>query len=282
MNSRDQLASYLKKIEGRLRLGTVMRGVAVLISVALMTTVVLVLITNRFAFSDVSLLFARVVLILTLATAVGYGLALPWRALNRRRAARKAEVVFPQFDQRLVTFAERDQGDRDPFLELLAADTLEVARAAEPASLVPDGKLAAWIACGGVSLVVLIWLIVAGPGYLGYGAGRLWAGSLHSAAPFYDVRVSPGDAAVRRSANQLVTAQVIGRQVENARLFARYQSASKWEQVTMQRQSAGAGFEFLFAGLPESVEYYIEAGPLALTKLSNFELWICPRSSRFA
>ena len=262
MNSRDQLASYLQKLEGRLRLGTLLRGVAALIAVALTTTVVLVLITNAFAFSDVSLLLARIVLILILAFVVGYGVAVPFRALNRRRSALKAEVVFPQFDQRLVTFAERDRGDRDPFLELLAADTLEVARAAEPANLVSDGKLLAWLVGGGASLGVLIWMIAAGPGFLGYGAARLWAGSLHSVAPFYDIRVTPGDAAVRRSANQRVTAEVIGRQVDSARLYARYQSASKWEQVAMQREAAAPGFEFLFAGLPESVEYYIEAGPL--------------------
>jgi len=257
------------KIEKRLRLGALVRGAAALVSIALTTTVVLVLITNAFAFSEVSLIFARVVLILVLAAAAGYGLALPWRALNRRRAAHKAEVVFPQFDQRLVTFAERDQGNRDPFLELLAADTLEVARVAEPACVVPEGKLLAWVACGAASLGVLTWMIAAGPGFLGYGAARLWAGSPHSAAPFYEIRVSPGNAAVRRSANQRVTAQVIGRQVESARLYARYGSASKWEQVTMQREAAAAGFEFLFAGLPESVEYYVEAGPL---RSRNFQL----------
>jgi hypothetical protein len=262
VNSRDQLASYLKKLEGRLRLGALLRGVAALVAVALTTTVVLVLITNAFGFSDVSLLFARIVLILILAFVVGYGVAVPFKALNRRRSALKAEVAFPQFDQRLVTFAERDQGDRDPFLELLAADTLKVARAAEPAHLVSNGKLLAWLVGGGASLGILIWMIAAGPGFLGYGAARLWAASLHSVTPFYEIRVTPGDAAVRRSANQRVTAQVIGRQVESARLYARYQSASKWEQVTMQRGAAAAGFEFLFAGLPESVEYYIEAGPL--------------------
>ena len=101
-----------------------------------------------------------------------------------------------------------------------------------------------------------------GPGFLGYGAARLWAGSPRTVAPFYDIRVSPGDAVVRRNANQLIAAQVIGRQTDRARLFARYQSASKWEQATMQRQPGASSFEFLFAGLPESVEYYIEAGSL--------------------
>ena len=262
MNSRQQLTSYLKKLEERLRLATLMRGVGALFAVALATTVILVLITNAFAFSDASFFLARVVLILALATVVACGIALPWHALSRRRAALKAEVVFPQFHQRLVTFAERDQGDHDPFLELLAADTLEVARAAEPMYLVPKSRLVVWLACSGVSLIILVWMIAAGPGFIGYGAARLWAGTPHRAAPFYEILVTPGDAAVRRSASQLITAQIMGRQAETASLYARYQSASKWERVTMQRQPAAGGFEFLFAGLPDSLEYYVEAGPL--------------------
>ncbi len=262
MNARDQLASYIRDLKTRLRLGTALRGVASLVGVALLATVVLVLITNAFGFSPTSLLLARIALVVALLLVLGGGLALPWRTLNERRAARKAEAAFPQFDQRLVTFAERNRDGRDPFLELLAADTLQVARSAQPTHLVSGRKLLAWIACGAGALAILIWMIAAGPGFLGYGAARLWAGSLRSSAPFYDIRVSPGDAAVRRNANQRVTAQVIGRQVEGAQLYARYQSASKWEQVNMQRQPAGAGFEFIFAGLPESVEYYIEAGAL--------------------
>ena len=262
MTARDQLASYLKTLRARLRLGALLRGAAALVAVALTATLVLALITNAFGFSDSSLFAARIVLILALATVVGFGVALPWRALSERRAARKAEAAFPQFDQRLVTFAERDRGARDPFLELLAADTLQVAKSAQPRNMVSQGKLAAWIASAAAALAVLVWLIAAGPGFLGYGAARLWAGSLRSTPPFYDIQVTPGDAAVRRHANQMVTAQVTGRQVEGARLYARYQSASKWDQVNMQRQRNGNGFEFLFAGLPENVEYYIEAGPL--------------------
>jgi hypothetical protein len=269
MNAREQLAAYLKMLQRRLRLGALLRGAAAVVAVALTATLVLVLITNAFGFSDSSLFAARIALVIALATVVGYGVALPWRALNDRRAARKVEAAFPQFDQRLVTFAERDRGGRDPFLELLAADTLQVAKSAQPAYLIPNRRLLAWIASAAASLGILVWMIAAGPGFLGYGAARLWAGSLQHTAPFYDIQVRPGNAAVRRSANQLVTAQVIGRLVESARLYARYQSASKWEEVTMQRQHAGNGFQFLFAGLPESVDYYVEAGPL---RSRNFKL----------
>ncbi len=263
MSFRDQLNSYIHRLERRLRLGAMFRGAAILTSVALAATVVLVLITNALAFSRWSITSARVALLFALVLAVTFGIALPLIALNRRRAARQAEEMFPEFKQRLVTFAERDVEKREPFLDLLALDTLNVARAAEPKSLVPDKKLATFLGVGAVSLCVLVWLILAGPGYLGEGAALLWAATPHSGtAPFYDIQVVPGDISVRRNSDLMVTAQLIGLQTQNVRLYARYQSASKWDQVPMKPQAGGTGFQFIFGGLPESVEYYVEAGPL--------------------
>ena len=262
MSKWDQLDSYLKQLERRVRLAALLGGAALVTAAALTTTLVLVLITNAFAFSHGSLTSARVALFLVLAVAVGFGLALPLSALNRRRVAGKAEAAFPQFQQRLVTFAEREPGVREPFMELLAADTLELARGATPAGLVPDTKLAMSLAAGLAALGLLVWIILAGPGYLGYGAARLWGRSSYGSAPLYEIRVSPGDAAVRRNASQIVTAQIIGLQATQVRLYARYQSASKWEQATMQPQPGASGFQFVFAGLPEGVEYYVEAGAL--------------------
>ena len=42
-------------------------------------------------------------------------------------------------------------------------------------------------------------------------------------------------------------------------MFARYKSASKWEEAPMLPRSSGSAYEFLFAALPEPVEYYVEA-----------------------
>jgi len=262
MSKWDQLDSYLKQLERRVRLGALLRGAALVTAVALTITLLLVFITNAFAFSQGSLAGARVTLFFALALVAGFGLALPLHALNRRRVAGKAEAAFPQFQQRLVTFAERDPGVREPFMELLATDTLELARGATPARLVPDAKLVVSLAAGVAALGLLVWMILAGPGYLGYGAARLWGRSSYGARPLYEIRVSPGDAAVRRNASQIVTAQVIGLQATKVRLYARYQSASKWEQAIMQPQPGASGFQFVFAGLPEGVEYYVEAGAL--------------------
>jgi hypothetical protein len=260
MSTREELNSYIGKLERRLRLGAALRGTAILTAAALAATVFLVLVINSFAFSSGSVTGARVTLLFALAFAAGCGLAIPLSRLNRRRAVGKAENLFPQFQQRLVTFAERNREAREPFIELLAADTLKAARGAEPALLVPRDKLVASLGVGLASLGVLIWMVLAGPGYLGYGAALLWTGPHAGAAPFYDIRVSPGDAIVRRKADQLITALPVGVQTDKVRLYARYQSASKWEQVAMQPQPGAPGFQFLFAGLPEGVSYYVEAG----------------------
>jgi hypothetical protein len=260
MSTREQLNSYIRQLERRLRLGAVLRGTAILTAAALAATVFLVLILNSLAFSSGSVTAARVTLLFALAFAAGCGLAIPLSRLNRRRAVGKAENIFPQFEQRLVTFAERDGEAGQPFIDLLAADTLKAARGAEPALLVPRNQLLASLGVGLASLGVLVWMVLAGPGYLGYGAALLWTGTHVGAAPFYDIRVSPGDAIVRRKADQLITALPIGVATDKVRLYARYQSASKWEQVTMQPQRGAPGFQFLFAGLPETVSYYVEAG----------------------
>jgi hypothetical protein len=254
----QELRSYVEQLRRRFRLGAVARGAAILAAVALVATILLTVIISRFAFSRDSLWGARAALLLSLVLAATFGLALPLWRLGRRWWTR-AEHLFPQFEQRLLTFSERDRDSRDPFLELLAADTLRVARTADVKVVAPDAMLIALLAVGVVSLGTLIWLIRAGPGYLGYGAAALWTGP--GAAPFYSVRVSPGDATVRRHADQLVTATIPGLQT-GLRIHVRYQSASKWEEVTMLPQPAADGSQFLFAGIPEDVEYYVEAGPV--------------------
>jgi hypothetical protein len=131
--------------------------------------------------------------------------------------------------------------------------------------LVRGDRLIALGGAGVASLIVLIWMIVAGPGYLGYGASLLWSGPKKNAPPLYAISINPGNVTVRRNSDQLITAQITGMQPAKAQLFAHYQSASGWEQVLMQRAPSpgnGVTYQFVFAGLPENVEYYVTAGPL--------------------
>jgi hypothetical protein len=261
MTAREQLDAYIDELKRRLRLRALLLGGSIVASSALVTTLVLVLITNAFAFASASLWAARIVLFLILACGIALGCVSPLLRLNRRRAAFETETAFPQFQERLITLAERGSGEREPFAELLAADTLTMARDAHPAVVVPKKKLLVSLGVALGALCVLSWMIVAGPGYLGYGAALLWTGDV-GAAPLYDIHVTPGDATVRRNADQLITVQPRGIQVNGAHIYARYESATKWAQLAMQPQPGASGFQFLFAGIPEDVEYYVEAGPL--------------------
>jgi hypothetical protein len=264
MSKRDELNSYIARLQHRLRLGAWLRGVAIFTGTALLVTIALVLLLNHFAFPSHGVAGARLALMVCLAAAAALGIAIPLIRLTRTFAVRKAETAHPEFEQRLTTFHERERTG-DPFLELLAADTLSQTKYAEPSSLLPDNRLFALSGAALACLGVLIWTIAAGPGYLGYGASLLWAGPKKNATPFYSIVVTPGDVAVRRNSDQLITARIIGMRPEKAQIFAHYQSTNAWEPVTMQPQpdpSGSAAYQFVFTGLPENVEYYVAAGPL--------------------
>ncbi len=262
MSFREQLQAYIAQLEQRLRWSTLLRGLAIVTASALLATVVLVAIANALAFSNGSVTGARFGLILILVAAVAAGLALPLRRLTRRRAIRTAEIAFPQFEQRLTTFVERER--LDPFIDLLAGDALRVAQSAPPQQMVTDGRL--WLSMGSSvgAFAVLIWMIAAGPGFLGYGASLLWTGPHRDKPNLYELRVTPGNAVVRRHADQMVSAIPTGLQSPSVKLYARFQNSSKWEEIAMQPQagSFAGGYQFIFAGLPETVEYYVTAGAM--------------------
>ncbi len=150
---------------------TVSKGVAIAAGVALGATIALVLITNALAFSATSMTLARVILFLALALAVGLALVLPLLRLNERRAAGRAESEFPEFKERLLTFVERSQeGKPDPMLDLLAADPASVAERTQAERVAPSRSIFAFATSAGAAGAVLLWLILAGPGFFGYGA----------------------------------------------------------------------------------------------------------------
>jgi hypothetical protein len=211
MNALDQLNAYLRRLESRLRLLVFSKGASLATVSALAVTVFLVWIINRYAFSPASLLWARILLFLSVATAIAFGLVIPLLGLNRRKAARRAERKFPEFQERLLTLAERP-GATDPFTQLLASDAMRVAENSQPDRMAPSGPIIGFLTSAGLAVAVLLWLILAGPGYLGYGTSLLWAGAPKTGInqAFYDIVVKPGDRTVRRKADQLVTAQLKG------------------------------------------------------------------------
>ena len=169
LNALDQLNGYLQRLEKRLRFLALSKGTSLVTVSALVITVALVWIINRYAFSPASLLSARILLFLSVAVAIAFGLVIPLLHLNRRNAARQAEQKFPDFQERLLTLAEKPNAS-DPFLAIAgrrhhAGRRIQRARA--------PGRHRSHPRIPGIRRLspslCLLWLIHAGPGYLGYG-----------------------------------------------------------------------------------------------------------------
>jgi hypothetical protein len=256
MSAREDLDAYLSQLHRRARLGTLVRGGAAVAAAALVSTIAVVLLARLLLFSSGSITGARLVLLAALAVTIASGIALPLWRLTRQRAAALAEERFPQFQQRLLTYAERDRSD--PFLELLAADTLEIGRNVEPRALTPRQGLLAWLAAGTASAGVLVWLIAAAPGFMGYGAHLVWTGAPRGPVPHYGIEVTPGDVTIRRHSDQLVTATPAGLRERDYLLYARYGASARWERVRMQ--PIEGSYQFVLTDVPEDVEYYVQAG----------------------
>jgi hypothetical protein len=260
-SSQQALNTYIAGVAQRLRLAASLGGAAILTAAAVLVTLGTVLILNAYGFPLRTLPWVRLALAFVLALTAALALILPLLRLTRAASVRRAEQAFTDFEDRLVTFSERErQQQPSPFLELLAADTLTIARESSPSRLAPAWLLLALSTAAAASLALLVWMIAAAPGFLGYGASLLWTGQ--KAAPLYAIHVAPGDAALRRNTDEVVTAQLTNIQTDRVRLFARYASSTRWEPVDMQPQQGTSGFQFVFASLPEDVEYYVAAGPL--------------------
>jgi hypothetical protein len=259
MTALEKLNNYLRSLELRLRLFAASRGIAVAACFAVILTVLFVWVSNRYAFAQRVVFPLRILLFFALAAAFSGLLLVPLLKVNRRRAARLAEHRVPGFEERLLTISERPDAE-NPFTELVAEDALRVASEHEPQQLMPSRSLIGFLGIAAVALFALLWLIAGGPGYWGYGASLLWTGSANAAKrPLYDIGVQPGNNTIRRKSDQLITAQLFGFSAHHITLHAKYSSALKWEQTPMLPRTDGSGYQFLFAGLSEAVEYYVQA-----------------------
>jgi len=260
MTALQELNAYLARLEMRFRLFIASRGAAAVAGFALTLTIFLVWIGNRYRFASGVVLPLRVLLFLALAAALSFLLALPLFKLNRRRITRIVELRVPGLQQRLLTIAERPD-PANPFTEIVAEDALRVAREHRADSLTPTRLLFVFGGSAALAAAILIWVIAAGPGYWGYGASLLWTGSANAGRrPLYDIAVRPGNKTVRRKSDQMITARLFGFSARQVILHARYGGGAAWEQTPMQPERNGNGYQFLFAGLADPVEYYVQAG----------------------
>lgn len=265
MSPLTALEQYLNEVKRRVQLTVATRGLGLAAAVALVLTLLLVVFANRYAFANWTIISGRTLLFGGLAAVILFLLVRPLLDIRRSPLpwVRRLERMHPAFEERVRTFVDQkaESSRQNPIVNLLAEDTLRLAAEAPPDQVASSGPMWAFSAVGVLAVAVLIWLGVAGPGYLGYGTARLWAGWLKTEnAALYRIVVEPGNTTVRRKADALIVARPIGFYAPNARLSAKYASSAKWEEVPMQRRLDDSGYEFVFAGVEEPIKYYVTAG----------------------
>jgi hypothetical protein len=259
MTALEQVNRYLRQLEFRLRLFAASKGLAFAAVLALGLTLLLAAICNRFQFANGIILPFRILLYLAVASVISFGLVLPVLRLTRKRATQIAEQKIPGFEERLLTVSE-SKDPANPFTELIAEDTMRIARQSSLDTVRPSQWLWTFGGIGAAAAGILIWLIAAGPGYWGYGASLLWTGSAKaSQRPLYEVKVRPGNKTIRRKSNQTVEALLVGFSAQRVILHARYGNAANWQEAAMQPGQHSDRFQFLFPAVSEAIDYYVQA-----------------------
>lgn len=262
MTALQRLDDYIRRLEGRLRLFAAARGAAILIASALLLTVALVWICNRHRFATETVVPMRILLYAGVVCAAALALAIPLWRINRRGVIRLAESRIDQFKQRLLTVTEKPDPN-NPFTELIAEDALRITGEHDPGEFAPSRRIWAFGYIAAIAAAILLWMMTAGPGYWGYGTSLLWTGTARAASkPMYEIVVQPGNKTIRRRSDQPITAELLGFSENDVTLHAKYKSSLKWEAIPMQGQRDGNGYQFVFAGLSDDLDYYVEAGSM--------------------
>jgi hypothetical protein len=253
MNPVDSVAQYRNAMARRLRLSALIKGFAVVLAVALCFTLAVAWLLTRLDPSPVFLMYGRAALFVCLGISAVAAVAIPMVRLGPMAVARRVEKKFPQFGQRLVTLAESRCDAADPFMSLVAEDTLDIARGATPQQLVGGwrmlgvGMMAAGTGC------LLVWLVMWSRGVVGNEAEALWTGTDQ-----FTVELKPLHKTVLRGSAVNVSAHLNGFSANEADLLVRYAGSRDWKKVSMIPGVDGSEFVFAFDRLSESAELYVK------------------------
>ncbi len=255
MSSTNDFEQYLSGFRHRLRQLVRARGSALLLTAALLITLITVAIAIRRGFPDDVIIVGRQLLLGVLAAIGWWYLVLPARRAESDGVL-DLEQRAPDFDGRIQTWKEMDPS-KNPMADLLAEDSLKIARDNPPERAIPRKEFSLTLAGASVAAVALLFFALAGPGNYAYGVRHLWFGwAVSDLLPPQNINVSPGDDGIRKGGTVNVRAVMEGFEPGQAWVHARFGDA-EWQEVEMS--DLNESFEFTFFSVREPLEYYVSA-----------------------
>ena len=258
MNATRKLDLYLESFNQRLRSLRLLQGSAVLALVLLVVGGIGAWFSAESGFASTTTNAFRILLVLALVFASLRFLVDPLQQL-KASLSQLVEKRVPDFNGRVETYSQM-KAENNPFLDLLAEDALKISDSHPVAVQVPQKELNV---AGGVlaaSVLLLLYLLIAAPGYLNYSLRNLLAGwAFSDLLPPQSIVVTPGDQSVRRGTNVRVTALMEGFDPDEALIHIQ-DTDGEWQEVAMV--DSALGFEFTFFSLQQDTHYYISTSGL--------------------
>ena len=251
----QQLDQYLQAFRERLRKLSILKGSALLLAVLLLVSVATAWWSIRSGFANDVVILSRLLLLAATGFIAYRFIFRPLKQLDQN-LARQIEQRTPGFGGRVETWMGIND-KTNPFRDLLAEDALQLASQYPPERQVDKKELLVPGVGAATAGLVLLWLVIAGPGLFDYAIRHLWAGWAFSGLlPPQTISVTPGDEAVRRGGNVKLLATMEGFEPSGATVYVR-SGQTDWQEVEMIKTERG--YEFTFFSLREAVDYYVAA-----------------------
>jgi len=229
MNATRKLDLYLESFNQRLRKLRLLQGSAVLAAVLLVVGGVGAWFSAESGFASTTTNAFRILLVLALAFATLRFVVDPLQKL-KDGLSQLVEKRVPEFNGRVETYSQL-KAENNPFLDLLAEDALKISDTHPVALQVPQKELNV---AGGVlaaSVLLMLYLLIAAPGFLNYSLRNLLAGwAFSDLLPPQSIVVTPGDQSVRRGSNVRVTALMEGFDPDEALIHIQ-DTDGEWQEV---------------------------------------------------
>lgn len=251
--STSRLDQYLKSFKQRLKKLTLLQGIAATAVVLLVIALLGAWFTTASGFSAETVAAFRIILVLAVAAVIITRIVNPMKELDANISS-KLESRSEDFGGRIETYAQMKE-ENNPFRELLAEDALKVSEKNPVDVIINKNDLNIAGAIGALAVVILVAMMVAGPGLMNYSLRNLFAGwAFDDLLPPQSIVVTPGDQSVRRGANLRIMAAMEGFSPNEAVIHVR-EADGDWQEVSMVQSPAG--FEFTFFSMQQEIAYYI-------------------------
>lgn len=262
----DALRRTIRDVRRRYRLRMALRGAAICIAAALLTLLVSAYGMDHFRYSPWAVAAFRIFAYATLLGLLLRFMVLPLSSrVTDEQVALYVEEHEPSLDAALLSAVESEpraaagRADLSPELVRRLVETaIERVERIEYGRMVgrPQLNRFAALLAGAAALGMLSALL--SPAFVRHAAPFLFAPwSVRAASP-YAVEVEPGNTAIARGSDQIVTARLKGFDSDAVEIAAKA-SDGQWKRQPMLAEPGSADFRYMLLAVGEPTEYFVES-----------------------